>query len=153
MSIIHQMLYESGDLARIDFRGFIENLTPILAATYQVDPSRVRLAIRAEPVLLSIDAAVPLGLVLNELVSNALKHGFPDGLGGEVTIVLSPESDGRAVLSVSDDGVGIPTEIDLENGTSLGMQLITLLSQQLHAELTISRARPTRFALRFAAQS
>jgi two-component system, sensor histidine kinase PdtaS len=99
---------------------------------------------------LPIQTAIPCGLIVNELISNALKHAFPDGGRGEIRVALTRGPDGRLCLSVSDDGIGIPADLDLEQTGTLGLQLVTLLADQLGAEFAIERRNPTRFALRFA---
>jgi PAS domain S-box-containing protein len=149
MALIHQTLYQSKDFARVDFRVFLDSLVPTLISSYGVGSDRVALRMNAIDVLLPIDAAIPCGLVVNELISNALKHAFPGERTGEIRIDLEPQADDWVVLSVSDDGIGIPESLDLTQTTTLGLQLVTLLADQLGGELAIQRAAPTRFALRF----
>lgn len=149
MALIHQTLYESKDFARVDFRYFLDVLVPTLVSSYSADPGRINFSIDAPEISLPIKAAIPCGLVVNELVSNALKHAFSGGKRGKVKIVLTTEPNDHVVLSVSDNGVGIPKELDLANTTTLGLQLVTLLTEQLGAELAIQRSKPTRFVLRF----
>lgn len=149
MALIHQMLYESKDFGRVDFGGFLEALAPDMMSSYGAYPGRVSLLINAATVLLPIDVAIPCGLIVNELVSNALKHAFPGEARGHIAIELVRIAADQAMLSVSDDGVGIPEALDVANASSLGLQMITLLADQLAATLAIERFRPTRFALRF----
>jgi two-component sensor histidine kinase len=99
---------------------------------------------------LPLTAAVPCGLIVNELISNALKYAFPVNGPGEIRIELNREATGEAVLLVSDNGIGIPANLVLEHVATFGLQLVTLLSEQLGGELTIQRSTPTRFVLRFA---
>jgi two-component sensor histidine kinase len=105
--------------------------------------------INSRDVLLPINAAIPCGLLVNELISNALKHAFPDDRQGEITIELLMEGAQHAVLTVSDNGVGISETFSLEQTQTLGLQLVTMLSDQLGGVIEIHRANPTRFALRF----
>ena len=149
MALIHQSLYESKDFGQVDFSTFLDSVAPTLISSYGVDAERISLDINAVEVQLPINAAVPCGLVTNELISNALKHGFPAGRRGEIKIDLSRESEGHAVLSISDNGQGIPEDLDLAKTDTLGMQLVHLLTDQLNGELTIHRANPTAFVLRF----
>jgi PAS domain S-box-containing protein len=149
MALIHQTLYESKDFARVDFRSFLDTLVPTLVSSYSVDAGRISLSIKAAEVSLPIDAAIPCGLIVNELISNALKHAFPDGARGLIEVELSREPNEEVVLSVTDNGVGIPADMDLVNATTLGLQLVTLLADQLAAKLTMSRSNPTRFRLQF----
>ena len=86
---------------------------------------------------------------MNELISNALKHAFPDGRHGQLQVELTESPDGQLVLAVSDDGVGLPAGLDPRTSTTLGLQLVTLLTDQLQGTLSISHGNPTRFAIRF----
>jgi len=149
MAMIHQTLYQSKDFAQVDFAKFLDSLVPMLVSSYGVDPNQIGLFMDASEVLLPLNAAIPCGLIVNELVSNVLKHAFPSGRGGEIRIVLGSDPDGTASLSVTDDGVGIPEEVDLERTETLGFQLVTHLVDQLGGTLTISRSDPTSFTLRF----
>jgi PAS domain S-box-containing protein len=149
MALIHQMLYESKDFVRVDFGSFLDNLVPSLVTAYGTDPELISLAINAVEVRLPINTAIPCGLVVNELISNALKHAFPANRPGEIKIDLASEPDGNVVLSVSDDGIGMPEDCDLGATTTLGLQLVTLFADQLGADMTIHRRNPTRFELRF----
>jgi PAS domain S-box-containing protein len=149
MALIHQTLYESKDFVEVDFSSFLETLVPTLISSYGADIESIELKINAVEVQLPINSAIPCGLVVNELISNSLKHAFPDGRRGQIKIDLAREGEGRAILSVSDDGVGIPEDFDLDQTNTLGLQLITLLADQLGADLSIQRSAPTRFVLRF----
>lgn len=153
MALIHQTLYQSKDFAEVDFGHFLESLIPILLATYSTNPQNVLLNFDAAEVVLPINIAVPCGLVVNELISNALKHAFPEGHGGRIDLLLRQEPDNRILLSVADDGVGIPQELDFEKSSSLGLQLVSLLADQLGGDLMINRSEPTRFELRFPGHS
>lgn len=101
---------------------------------------------------LDIDRAVTCGLIVNELVSNALKHAFPDGRAGSVSVELAPREGLRHVLTVRDDGVGLPTDLDLARIDSLGLQLVNDLAEQLHATLDVSRDGGTAFRISFETQ-
>jgi PAS domain S-box-containing protein len=149
MAMIHQMLYESKDFVQVDFRSFLDNLVPSLVAAYGSDPDRIALSIDAVEVRLPINMAIPCGLVVNELISNALKHAFPGNRAGEIAIYLASDPADLVVLSVSDNGVGLPEDCDIELATTLGLQLVTLFADQLGAEMAIHRSNPTRFELRF----
>jgi two-component system, sensor histidine kinase PdtaS len=148
MAMIHQTLYESNDFVEVDFGNFLDTMAPTLVSSYGVDSDQISLVIDVVEVRLPIHAAIPCGLVVNELVSNALKHAFPGGRRGEIKINLAKEDD-NAVLSVSDDGVGIAEKHDLGHSKTLGLELVGLLADQLGGELSIKRANPTSFSLRF----
>jgi PAS domain S-box-containing protein len=148
MALIHQTLYESKDFARVDFGRFLDALVPTLISSYGVSPGQVTLAIDTVEVQLPINAAIPCGLIVNELISNALKHAFPDGRSGEIRIRLAHESPDHMLLTVSDDGIGIREDFDLQQTATLGLQLVTLLVDQLAGDLDLQRS-PTLFTVRF----
>jgi PAS domain S-box-containing protein len=152
MALIHQSLYESKDFGQVDFGIFLDWIAPTLVSSYGVDIDRVTLDIDAVEVQLPINAAVPCGLITNELITNALKHGFPDQRHGLIKIQLSRESETHAILCISDNGQGIPQDLDLAKTDTLGLQLVHLLTDQLGGKLTINRANPTAFVLRFPIQ-
>jgi PAS domain S-box-containing protein len=151
MGLIHQTLYQSKDFAKVDFSRFLDSLVPTLVGSYGVNPDRIALSVKAEQVLFPINAAIPCGLIVNELISNALKHAFPGGRGGEIRVGLFSEPDGATVvLSVADDGVGIPDGVELGKTSTLGLQLVSLLSDQLSGKIAMRRSDPTEFVLSFA---
>jgi two-component system, sensor histidine kinase PdtaS len=152
MALIHQTLYESKDFVEVDFSNFIDTLAPTLISSYGIDTDRVTLSIDAVEVHLPISAAIPCGLVVNELISNALKHAFPGNREGEIRIELAKGENNQAILSVSDNGAGIPEALDLRTSPTLGLQLVLLLADQLGGSVQINRANPTRFELRFPIQ-
>jgi two-component sensor histidine kinase len=110
------------------------------------------LSVEAAQLFLPINAAIPCGLVVNELISNALKHAFPGDRRGEIAVELIADPSGKAVLSVADNGIGIPQEIDISKTSTLGLQLVTLLTGQLGGKITTRRSNPTEFVLTFAIQ-
>ena len=149
MALIHQTLYESKDFARVDFSDFLESLVPTLISSYGMGSERIALDLRSLEVLLPINTAIPCGLIVNEIIANSLKHAFPDDRRGKITIDLAHREPGSVRLSVSDDGIGIPDSKNLEDPTTLGMQLVTMLVDQLGGTLTIHRSNPTTFEIRF----
>jgi len=149
MAQIHRTLYQSKDFGRVDFGNFLESLVPALLSSYGIRPERIAVAISSGRVLLPIDAAIPCGLAVNELISNALKHAFPAGREGEIRIDLAREDAGQVVVAVSDNGVGLPDALGMEQPATLGLQLVTLLADQLGGHLSIQKSKPTRFTLRF----
>ena len=151
MALIHQTLYESKDFARVDFRSFLDFLAPTLVLSYSADPGRISLAIDADDVSLPINQAIPCGLIVNELIANALKHAFPGGRRGQIDIRLKDQESSGVQLSVSDNGIGIPDGLDLEHADTLGLQLVSLLSDQISARLTVQRRAPTSIQLDFQA--
>jgi PAS domain S-box-containing protein len=149
MSLVHEKLYQSRDLARIDFDEYVRNLVSYLLRSYGIDSDVIKLRIGVRDVFLSVDTAIPCGLIINELVSNSLKHAFPDGRGGEICINLGPDGDGRLVLVVSDDGVGWPEDLDFKNTTSLGLQLVNSLVKQLEGTIELDQRRGVSFKITF----
>ncbi|WP_083901131.1 PAS domain S-box protein [Azospirillum sp. B4] len=149
MSLIHQILYESKNFSEVDLGLFLNVLAPALVATYGLDAERVRLKIDVGEVFLPINAAIPCGLLVNELITNALKHGFPGDRRGEVSVSFSLLAQDQAMLRVSDDGVGISDDLDIQQTNTMGLSLVTLLSQQLMGRLEIHRRDPTCFTLIF----
>ena len=149
MALIHQTLYQSKDFAEVNFGRFLETLVPTLVASYGVDPNSILLTIDAEQVLLPIDAAIPCGLVVNELISNALKHAFQNRDRGEIQVTLAYEGSSQVRLLVSDNGNGVPDHVDMIRTSTLGLQLVTLLAEQLGGRVEMQRSNPTQFTLRF----
>lgn len=149
MSLIHQTLYQSHDLARVDFQRFLDELMPSLSEAYRSVAGEVHIKVRAPHTALPINEAIPCGLVINELVSNALKHGFAQGRGGQIEVAVAQAESGSIELSVSNDGHAIADEQSLRKSSSLGLQLVRLLTRQLKGSLDIQLADPTRFTLRF----
>lgn len=150
MALIHQTLYQSHDFAKVDFGVFLDTLMSHQQSSY--GRSDLSLSSRSDTVRLAIDRAIPCGLIVNELVTNALKHAFPDHRPGSVLVEMRLLEGDRVEVAVSDDGVGIPESVNLKALTSLGMQLVQVLSEQLHAELTIQRRNPTRISFSFPLQ-
>jgi two-component sensor histidine kinase len=149
MALIHEQLYRSDNLAEIDLGVYLRELTASLAQTYHRQAEGIAFQVEADSVLLDIDTAVPCGLLVNELVSNALKHAFPDGRKGTVTVELRCEAGSQVRLVIHDDGVGLPPGLDLRQTTSLGLQLVNSLVRQIAAGLEISTGAGTRFEIKF----
>src|SRR5436190_12772891 len=140
MALVHEKLYQSTNLSRIDFGDYIRTLGDLLFKSFAADPSRIQLTVIGDEVLLSIDTAVPCGLIVNELLLNALKHAFPEGERGEIIVELADGGDGWCRLAVRDDGVGLPDDMSGDSGT-LGLQLVRGLVAQLDGRLAIERGR------------
>jgi PAS domain S-box-containing protein len=148
IAMFHEKLYQSPDLARIDIGGYLSGLATSLFVTYGVNPDDVTLEIRAAHVPLGVDAAISCGLIVNELVSNSLKHAFPARRKGHVCVELSAE-ESDVVLSVADDGVGIPEALDFRNPASLGLKLVCIFTDQVRGTIELLRGEGTRFVIRF----
>jgi two-component sensor histidine kinase len=135
MALIHEKLYQSDSLAEISLRPYIENLVTILFRSYQTEPGRIQLFTHVEDIAVGIDAAVPIGLILNELISNALKYAFSDGQSGSIQIELFRESPETIIFRCQDNGRGLPEGLDITKSKSLGLQLVTSLTRQLEGEV------------------
>lgn len=154
MALLHEMLYRSKNLARIDLSGYVQRLCEQLFRAIGGDPSRVRLECRcAAAAEVGMDQAVPCGLIISELVSNALKYAFPEGRSGRITVELAFAPDQRMVLTVADDGVGLPAGLDPAHASTLGLHLVSALTGQLMGTLEVERGRGTAFHLTFLSQT
>ena len=145
MALIHEELYKSSDLASIDFAAYAHNLTNHLMRTYSPVGITIDVDVSAQP--LTLDKAIPMGLVVNELVSNALKYAFPDRRPGTITISLTSHSENAFVLEVRDDGVGLKEDIDPKKLTSLGIKLVYTLAMQLQGRVEVTRENGTAFSI------
>lgn len=151
MALLHESLYQSNNLARIDFPEYIRRLAEHLFRSYGVVADRIHLRTDLDALYLGMDAAVPCGLIINELVSNSLKYAFPDGREGEVRIELREPLEGMARLIVADNGIGLKSEIDWVTARSLGLRLVRTLAEQLGAKIEVQSHAGTEVRLTFAA--
>ena len=149
MAFIHEKLYRSGDLAQIHFDEYIRELTSHLVRSYGIDPEVIELKIQAQQILLDIDMAIPCGLIINELISNSLKHAFPDVMKGQICIDLHSVNHQGFQLTVSDNGMGFPRGLDFRNTQSLGLQLVNTLVEQLEGTIELDNDNGTTFEIRF----
>ncbi len=148
IALFHEKLYQSRDLGRIEIGEYIRGLANGSFATYGVNPDDIVLAVRTEDVPLGVDAAISCGLIVNELVSNSLKHAFPDGRKGQVEVTLrSAGTD--VVLEVTDDGIGFPANLDIRSPSTLGLRLVAIFTEQVGGTMDLTRDGGTRFSLRF----
>ena len=147
MALVHESLYQAEDLSRIDFKSYLRDLTRSLTDSLSVPSRHIRFTTESEGIDLGIDAAIPCGLLLNELITNALQHAFVGRESGEIHISLRrlAPADSRILLEVRDDGVGMPEDLDLETADSLGLRLVTNLTRQLGGKLELSRTGGTCF--------
>lgn len=148
MSFIHENLYQKDQFSSIDFSDYIKNLSTNLLHSYQIYSNLVEIKYNLSQVFLSLDQAIPCGLIVNELVSNALKHAFPNGKAGIIRIELSEENE-QVYLGIVDDGIGLPDKLDTKNTETLGLQLVWSLAEQLDAKLDIKRDRGTEYLITF----
>ncbi|RZN37186.1 MAG: PAS domain S-box protein [Methanophagales archaeon ANME-1-THS] len=149
MALIHDQLYQFKDLAKINMAEYIQNLTTDLFYSYGVGRDRIELKLDAQDVLVGVDTAIPCGLIINELVSNSLKHAFPDSMKGEICIGLRSNNDHAFTLTVRDSGIGFPGDLDFRNTGTLGLQLVITLVEQLEGTIELDRGTGTTFKITF----
>ncbi|HVT92753.1 MAG TPA: histidine kinase dimerization/phosphoacceptor domain -containing protein [Bryobacteraceae bacterium] len=150
MALVHERLYQSESLSEIDSQEYVGELTAHLFISYGVSMSRVKLDLQVDKAPMNMDAAVPCGLVLNELVSNCLKYAFPDGRKGEIRIGLRRSGGRLTQLVVADDGVGLPADATLWSTKSLGLRLVRILADQMGATVEVNSGGGTEVRLNFA---
>jgi len=149
MALVHERLYQSQDFSQIDFSDYIQHMALHLMSLYHERSKNVDLEIKSEGVKLDINKAIPCALLLNEIITNALKHAFPEAQPGKLGIVFEKKPEGKYSLQVKDNGIGLPLEINLAKPETLGLQLITDLAFQLGGELKIYRNGGTTYELTF----
>ncbi len=150
MALIHEKLYGSGDLTNIDVGDYIKSLAEDLLRSCGVDANKIALKTDIQDVFLRVDTAINCGLIINDLVSNSLKHAFPEGKSGEIKIAFGRSGKKRFELVVSDNGVGMPEDLDFRNTESLGLQLVTTLAEyQLKGKIELNRNGGTEFQIKF----
>ncbi len=150
MSLIHEILYRSEDLVDIDLELYVKRLSGNLFSIFGARSQNVRTRLDIQDVRLGINQAIPCGLILNELMSNALEHAFEESRGGEISITASYSGEGDVELVVGDNGKGLSEDIDIENTDTLGLRLVRgLVIDQLEGSLSLSREQGTRYTIRF----
>ncbi|MBI5818459.1 MAG: DUF3365 domain-containing protein [Verrucomicrobia bacterium] len=149
MALLHETLYRSETLGRVNFGNYIENICGHLLRSYGPKAAQIKLESHLEEVSVDLDQAVSCGLIINELVSNALKHAFPDGRAGRIEVELKKTPEQQIVLKVADDGVGIPPGADIHQTGTLGHQLVFMLAEKLHGTVEVIREHGTTFRIMF----
>jgi two-component sensor histidine kinase len=149
MALVHEKLYESANLAEVQFADYAQSLLAYLWRAHGAAAARIRLTLELDPVALSVETAVPCGLILNELAGNALKHAFAGRTEGEVTVALRNGAAGRVSLAVGDNGVGLPPGTDWRQSRSLGLRLVQMLAGQLNATVEARGGDGTVFEISF----
>ena len=150
MALVHEKLYQSKNFAKINFAEYTESLVNYLFKAYELHSGNVTLELDIDEVVFNIDTAIPCGLIINELVSNALKYAFPEHSSGKIIISLHSERHRHFTLIIKDDGVGLPINWDFKTVRSLGLQLVKVLTKQLKGTIEIDRSRGSQFRVDFA---
>ncbi|BDZ69213.1 PAS domain S-box protein [Methanobacterium ferruginis] len=148
MATIYEKLYLSEDLTKINFKNYIQSLVQGLFYSHTTKKGQIEPIIKIEDIMLNIETAVPCGLIISELVSNSLKHAFPDDEEGEIQVSLQ-RCDGKYELLISDNGIGFPEDINFKNTNTLGLQLVNNLIDQIDGEITLNRSHGTEFKITF----
>jgi PAS domain S-box-containing protein len=149
MALIHEQLYQSPELSQIDFGDYIRSLTDNLFRCYGVSQRKIVLDIETNSIKLTLDIAIPCGLIINELVSNSLKYAFPEQKNGKITISLTKSPENQLTLIVQDTGIGIPQLLDWQNTDSLGLRIVKNLTRQIKGKIILEREQGTTFYVKF----
>jgi two-component sensor histidine kinase len=148
MALVHEKLYQSGDLTRIDLAEYIPDLVSDLFRSCGVNYNLIQFKVNSENISIDINTAIPCGLIINELVTNSIKHAFPGIMKGEIMVELTYEDD-FLKMKVKDDGVGFPEELNLNNIKTLGLQLVISLTKQLDGSIELLKDVGTCFNIVF----
>jgi two-component sensor histidine kinase len=152
IALVHDLLYQSENMAHVNLRQYITSLVDQLATVCTVVGQNIVIEKNIDDVTFELDIAIPTGLIVNELVTNSMKHAFPDMKEGKVTISLLSNRDSMFELTVKDNGVGLPEGINLENSQSFGLNLVKMFSEQLNGEAMLLRDNGTVATIRFKAE-
>jgi two-component system, sensor histidine kinase PdtaS len=146
MALVHETLYQASDVAQLPLASYVRALSAHLMRAHGGGDARITLQTQLDEVAVPLDMAAPCGLILNELLSNCLKHAFPDGQAGEIAVTLTRQGD-RATLRVRDSGCGFPDDVDFRTTESLGLQLVCALTEQLQGTMALEREGGTAFTV------
>jgi two-component sensor histidine kinase len=157
MALVHERLYSSKNLSMIEFRDYVQKLLLHLFHSYGGDSNKIHQKIDIENIFLDISIAIPCGLIVSELVSNSLRHGFPDGKGKnkkrdsekEIYVKLSLDKKNKYTLTVRDNGIGFPRDLDFRRTDSLGLQIVNTLVEQLEGKIRLQKKEGTVFQIEF----
>ncbi len=150
ISLVHEKLYRSKDIANIDINDYIDSLVKVILQSHGATAGRISVNVEHNDISFDIDKAVTCGLIVNELVSNAVKYAFPGNRNGEVMVAIRPLSDNEIELIVSDNGIGMQEDLDIKKVESLGLQLVVILSEeQLKGKIELNRTEGTEFRIKF----
>lgn len=151
MALVHEKLYGSKDFARIDLAGYVRTLSQELFQSYKINPGEIALTFQVDgDVYVDINKAIPCGLILNELISNALKHAFPGDGPGELQIIIRETKNTEIEIVVRDNGIGLPDDVDIHQPRTVGLHLVNgLVKNQLDGQIEVRRDNGTEFRIKF----
>lgn len=150
MSLVHEKLYQAKDLSHINLKEYIDDLIPLLRRSYSRQGVNISMNLALEDVYVPMNTAMPFGLILNELISNAFKHAFPNRENGEISIKLHKEETGAIAVDVADNGIGIPADVDLRKSESLGISMMfSLINDQLKGNVIYRVDNGLKWQLKF----
>ncbi len=149
MALVHEKLYQSKDLTRIDFESYIRELIAHLSHFYNIDLNEITINVDVKNIYLNIEEAIPCAQIINELISNSMKYAFMGKTSGQINISFCKNNTGKHVLIIEDNGIGLPENFNLENSKSLGLQLVTALNGQLKGTIELDKTRGTSFTIIF----
>ncbi|MBU0651887.1 MAG: response regulator [Proteobacteria bacterium] len=151
MALVHEKLYGSKDFARIDLAGYVRTLSQELFQSYKINPGKMNLIVQADgEVYVDINKAIPCGLILNELISNALQHAFPGDGPGEIKIIIGETKETEIEIVIRDNGVGLPDDVDIHQPRTVGLHLVNgLVKNQIDGQIEVRRDNGTEFRIKF----
>lgn len=149
MALVHDMFYRTDNMAFLNLANYLERIAIHLFNVYRVDESRFRLCLKLQPATVSINIAIPVGMILNELVSNSIKHAFRNRQQGEISLILTSDEGTGCRLIIQDDGAGLPENVSLDHPNTLGLEIVRLLTEQISAKIRKLEGPGTAFELTF----
>jgi two-component sensor histidine kinase len=149
MSLIHEKLYQMEDIHRIDFGDYMKILVSRIGSAYGMEKRDIQINVRCDDIYFNVDTALPVGLIVTELMSNSFKHAFPDSTIGQINLSLQQNGGEAFTLIQEDDGIGMPEEFKLENSMSLGISLVRSYVAGLGGEVDLEKAGGTRYIITF----
>jgi two-component sensor histidine kinase len=148
MVLVHEMLYQSANLAEIEMKAYINDLLCFPIDAYGINEEHIKLAVDIDSISLPVDDAILCGLIINELITNAIKYAFPNGIKGQITVSLK-SLEQKVTISVSDNGVGLADSFDIGSNKTLGMRLIINLAKQLRGDVVVKNDHGACFTINF----
>ena len=148
MAFIHESLYQTKNFESVNFSEYVTTLSKNLVHTYSINTKKIKLILTLDELMLSLDASIPCGLIINEIISNSLKYAFPDNRDGIIFVTLRVDKN-KVKIEVGDNGIGIPENVDIKNTQTLGLQLVDTLVEQLSGTVKLKRSKGTIFSIEF----